>query len=728
MKVLILIFCGFTSIQLFSQNLWSWQNPQPHVNIINDVFMVDEFTAYAVGKYGTIIKTTDGGLNWTEQKSDYTPFNTHHVDFTSVSFVNNSTGFAVGWEDDDFYGFHRSIFFRTTDGGLNWNQVSSIQNYVGVMYFINDSTGFISIYYHEYKLLKTTDAGHNWSEEVWHEYVNCISFSDLNNGTISDASGIYRTFDGGTSWIQQNSTPVLTVYSHDSLNVIAAGADGRIIKTSDAGETWNVVHSGVTADLNYMTFSDNKNGVIISSKNRLILRTTDGGEDWVSDSIHADQNLSAISVSGSNGIITAGISTFTTSDRGVSWHKSSSSLTSNNLNDVCFLNDSIGFAAGDMGTILATSDGGENWFPRESGTNLNLNGIYFFDENKGVIVGDSGIYLTTTNSGISWSSEVILQNTSLLKVHFVNSTTGIIVGKYSVVLKTTDAGITWTKKLVLSGYNFTNLSFIDEHYGVITGSVFSSQIFEYGEAAIILTTDGGETWRRTYSGIPHHISSTFFFDANTGVAGGIYIDRDSPPDPHYYTIIKTTDKGITWNVLTSGAGFGFLDIDFADRNNGLAVGTRGAIFRTTDGGINWEEMYGGNSIELNSVSILNSSKALTVGSRGVILLNKNTGLLDNPEIEEFPFVAVPTEFSLNQNYPNPFNPMTIISYTLPAETKVHLTVYDAIGREIIVLVNKEQLPGTYSVRFQADALSNGVYYYRISAGEFTGTKKMILIK
>jgi hypothetical protein len=84
---------------------------------------------------------------------------------------------------------------------------------------------------------------------------------------------------------------------------------------------------------------------------------------------------------------------------------------------------------------------------------------------------------------------------------------------------------------------------------------------------------------------------------------------------------------------------------------------------------------------------------------------------------------------LEQNYPNPFNPSTLIRYAIPAEGPVSLRVYDVAGREVATLVNEFKPAGAYEVRFaSANALASGVYFFRVKAGNFSETKKMILLK
>jgi len=98
---------------------------------------------------------------------------------------------------------------------------------------------------------------------------------------------------------------------------------------------------------------------------------------------------------------------------------------------------------------------------------------------------------------------------------------------------------------------------------------------------------------------------------------------------------------------------------------------------------------------------------------------------------------LPTKYALRQNYPNPFNPTTTISYSIPSPVNngrtqsvvnVTLTIYNSLGQKVATLVNKAQAPGNYSVRFNASNLPSGVYFYKLQAGSFTSTKKMILMK
>ncbi len=114
------------------------------------------------------------------------------------------------------------------------------------------------------------------------------------------------------------------------------------------------------------------------------------------------------------------------------------------------------------------------------------------------------------------------------------------------------------------------------------------------------------------------------------------------------------------------------------------------------------------------------TKPMTKNSTGPIWMQTPT------RIDEI--ALVPVKFSLNQNYPNPFNPSTSISYSLANAERVTLKVFDALGKEVAEIVNKEQTAGNYAVNFNAGNLSSGVYFFKLSNGNHSLTKKGMLIK
>jgi len=120
-------------------------------------------------------------------------------------------------------------------------------------------------------------------------------------------------------------------------------------------------------------------------------------------------------------------------------------------------------------------------------------------------------------------------------------------------------------------------------------------------------------------------------------------------------------------------------------------------------------------------------KSLDYSSDGVIDLivdeDNRPGTL--PSVEDY---LVPKNFELSQNYPNPFNPTTTIEYSIPKDANVSIKIFDVLGKEVATLVNEQRSAGTYIINWNASNFSSGLYFYRITAGEFTDTKKMFLVK
>jgi hypothetical protein len=107
--------------------------------------------------------------------------------------------------------------------------------------------------------------------------------------------------------------------------------------------------------------------------------------------------------------------------------------------------------------------------------------------------------------------------------------------------------------------------------------------------------------------------------------------------------------------------------------------------------------------------------------------NVNISILESANSADT-YVQLPTAVSLAQNYPNPFNPSTTITYALPKSSDMRLSVYDLLGREVSVLVNERKDAGVHEVKFDGSGLSSGVYLYRLRAGDFVQTRKLLLLQ
>ncbi len=194
-----------------------------------------------------------------------------------------------------------------------------------------------------------------------------------------------------------------------------------------------------------------------------------------------------------------------------------------------------------------------------------------------------------------------------------------------------------------------------------------------------------------------------------------------------YTSVTVVDENADGDVGPGGNGnrnFGEMLI-----SDGTGVGTRVEL---QDGNNDYHNFWNADD-ENNPIRVIDGGTfdelvGILFYSHGNFKLvpRKNNDFIGYTDVEEN--VELPTVFSLSQNYPNPFNPTTVIKYSIPEVTNVKLKVFDMLGREIATLVNREQTAGVYNVEFNASNLSSGVYFYRVTAGSFVATKKLLLLK
>lgn len=386
-----------------------------------------------------------------------------------------------------------------------------------------------------------------------------------------------------------------------------------------------------------------------------------------------------------------------------------------------------------------------------------LNGIAMWsmcrDIQGNVYAGTSGtthgIY-KTTNGGQNWNA--ILSNGTSSYLGLAVDSSGTIYGANSSngLVRSSDGGANWTT-IPASTFNGKTLESVAcgkngyVYVGCVSGGVF-------------LSTDNGATFPvntlSTLSIVTLYVDA---YNPNKIFAGvsaasgsvGIYISTDaglnftgpynalnvwgiiqSSPLVLYmattstgYPFSKTTDGGYNW--VTTGLQPGAMRGVTFDIAGNIYICGNGGVFKSTDNGLNFLNTgvtSSGNQIVSSGNKIFAAMTGTTTG--GVWILTDTTLVNINPTANQ-----IPASFNLLQNYPNPFNPETNIGYSLPKDALVTLKVYDMLGREVSSLVNGEfQKAGEYTVRFNSTGFTSGIYLYKISAGDFTMTKKMILIK
>jgi photosystem II stability/assembly factor-like uncharacterized protein len=251
-----------------------------------------------------------------------------------------------------------------------------------------------------------------------------------------------------------------------------------------------------------------------------------------------------------------------TTNSGINWQKAA--RMDNELYKLQFLNDEIGFAVGGDGYLCKSVNRGFTWISQNSRTDENIYNLFFVSVIHGVYVGANGAAGFTTNGGTSWAVSNTGLTTDLYGVDFVDQNTGFCCGENGVIMKTTTRGQYWTELNSGVTDNFRSIEFTDANTGYVVG--------EFG--AIMKTTNGGVSWVSNSSGTTEDLLSIdFTSNLNLGYAVGTN-----------GTILKTTDAGETWNLQSSPTSNTLQDVCFTHQDRGYAVGNTGTILYTDDGG------------------------------------------------------------------------------------------------------------------------------------------------
>jgi len=328
-----------------------------------------------------------------------------------------------------------------------------------------------------------------------------------------------------------------------------------------------------------------------------------------SGTVHGySEGVARIYVSGGGQIDSADVAVIT--QRG--WFMQQSRI-STDLNGVYFLPDRrTGWAVGAAGKILHTSDAGQTWSSQTSNTTFNLNSVWFTDSNNGWAVGATGLILATTDGGQTWGQITSNASETLFDVHFASRDTGWVVGAVGVILRTFDRGASWIRTTP-TGFDLNSISFS----GTMDG-------WAVGNGGVILGThDRGLSWFIVQPAVTgQNLFAVWRYSESHALGGGVsgtaVGTANSPTD---------TTK---WVLDNAGASNNLLGVAFADSSVGYAVGYNSGgtaiILRTDDRGFSWQSEPAGTSFRLKDVFFLDDRNGWIVGRGGVILHTTSGGL------------------------------------------------------------------------------------------------------
>ncbi|NOS84863.1 MAG: T9SS type A sorting domain-containing protein [Ignavibacteria bacterium] len=403
------------------------------------------------------------------------------------------------------------------------------------------------------------------------------------------------------------------------------------------------------------------------------------------------------------------------------------SPTNQKLKKGMFVDTVFGWAAGDSGVIIHTSNSGNNWVIQNSGTTETIDDIFFINQNTGWVIAngffyDGTIILRTTNKGANWSFSRYEDTTVVYnQIYFLNTVTGFLTGYSGGILKSTNGGFNWFNTNIDTAYcpilylfPKNNIYFINS----LTGFACGGQVDIQG--MIWRTTDAGLNWK-TYC-----VSSEPLYDIKAINQNIVFTTGG---DFEYgLSNVYTTNSGVSWiyepvsQLLGKGQSIGmrtpsefWIPLDYLDI---FAVNTDSGF-----GPHNWREVpYPGNE-GINYTFFVSPTMGWSLADSGRIYKYNSSiiGISGNNEI-------IPESFTIEQNYPNPFNPETKIDYTLNRSTLVRAEIFNVLGELIETIQDGYQPSGFHSVTWNAAAFPSGLYFCRITAGNSDKTIKMLLLK
>ena len=357
--------------------------------------------------------------------------------------------------------------------------------------------------------------------------------------------------------------------------------------------------------------------------------------------------------------------------------------------------------------MFKSTDNGNSWVEINNGLPIKqiwsvsvLDNIVFIGTNSGGLYKSSNMGETweNANNGIASTTTIRDINRFGNKYFAASSNAGIYVSDNGVDWQQNNSGITGLVATCLLNTGS------DLFCGVL------QRVYKYDQANFV--------WIRTSNGLPNSsVNSLAYFsdNLNSYLAAGLYSSVSE--------FAISNDYGLNW-VVADDALPNVPVYTVIAVNNVLLLGNDYGVYISHDKGNNWSDFSQGFTGASYATFLTKGLNDIFVLYKGGVWKRNLSDFVTSVEENHNNILS----YSLNQNYPNPFNPSTTISFSLQVNGFVSLKVFDSLGKEVSTLLNEEKEAGSYSINFDANNLSSGVYYYKLTTGNFTQTKKMVLIR
>ena len=680
---------------------FSWGNPTPQGNPIRALVMENDLVGTAVGDFGTTLRTTDGGVTWTDL-TDLGGFLPHLNDVVldgsgallavgSAPGVFRSTDDGATWSavSNPSTGAIWDLFrndpttltavgdggriYRSTDDGATWSVLASLGGQeLGDQWWLDEDRGYVT---GPLRVRRTTDGGSTWQPVPGVDeatfFTGDIRFLDEMNGWILVDFDTFRTTDGGTTWFPKHGAfGQGPIYQHEALFVDETtrwvgtrGEGAEIWKTTDDGVTWTQQYMDqiVVGITDLVRLSDET--LLVSTEAGDLLRSTDDGTTWSNFCVIRGQDYRwslDVVASRADGRMFAG--------GGTDW------IQSDDFGATWFV------PATNPGVLRATSIA-------HRGTHWYVGGTPTHGQSRVSRSTDDGTTWESVPLSTTYAGDAVGISAPADGVAFAATYGGSSI---NYVFRTTDSGASW--ELANSGLpanvRFFAIDFVDASTGYVGGGNFGAMLWR--------TTDGGVSWTNIQpNGFGNdEITDMHWMDARTGVAvglGGIY---------------RTTDGGANWShPLTDG----FYRLDFESDLHGYVRELGPTVFETWDGGVTWD------AVEIPLTPYYEDIAAIpggfvTVGFNRTVFRALEADPADVAQGDDGTSLETAVHTQPVHGFPNPTDGLTTLSFRAESSGTYTISVFDVTGR-LESSWSEFVAKGSGSVRWQAPG--TGTWFVRV---------------
>ena len=678
------------------------------------------------GTYGMgILKTTDGGQTWFKSL-DWSYSSQKGVWAVKINPLNPNTVFANTTEG----------VYRSYDAGLSWQQVNNV--IMGTDLEINPVDTNIILSSHGnfgsagYGIYRSSDGGNTWNQittglptsyqgkillDIYRANPNIV-YASIGHGFASGntASWLCKSTDSGITWNIMSTVDYSKWqgwFSHDvavdqsnSDNLIIIGIE--VYKSSDGGST--VVQK--------------------SSAAQVLGRPPIGGPEGGPNYVHADAHIVIqhptnfdLYYIGTDGGV------FRTTDFGETYESRNGRYQTTQFYNGTSSSqiDSLKTIGGLQDNNTVIYDGDLAWI-RVIGGDGSWTSIDPANDNNIYASWQSLNILRSTNGGTNFSTITPPSSTRTSFIapfrSFLNNHAIIYAGR-DKIFKSSNSGSNWTATNNNISLDGNPAIAMEISYQTSDKVYVATAPFGTARGNIFRTIDSGTSYTNITGILPDRFPSDIAVDPfNDSIVYVTFYGFDSGH------IFKSTNSGDSWTDISDNLPNIPAPAVIVDPNNTnhVYVGTDVGVFVSTTGGGNWQDFNDGlpdvvQAMDLNYTTVNNVIRVMTHGN-GAYERRFLSQIVNDLESEP---ISV-TGFKLEQNYPNPFNPTTNFEFRIAGFGLVKLSIYDLLGNEIVTLINKEMSGGTHKVYFDGTGLPSGTYFYRLEAGRYSETRKMVLIK